>query len=72
MDYSINYKLVNRDGNDYFAVDTATADFTCEMVHADIKNILGDNKKLDKCNFLLCIFFLFKFLSVTFNICKYS
>lgn len=46
VDYYINYKVENREGDDYLTIDTSTADFNCEMVYIDIKNIFGDNNEL--------------------------
>lgn len=46
VDYYINFKLENREGDDYLTIDTSTADFNSEMVYIDIKNIFGDNNEL--------------------------
>lgn len=70
VDYFVNYKLENIEGDDYFAVDSATADFTCEKVYIDIKNILGDNKEMGESTFLLILFYLN--VCQLFSSCEYS
>ncbi|KAJ8910756.1 hypothetical protein NQ315_017213 [Exocentrus adspersus] len=46
VNYTINYKLVDKEGEGYFAVDTSSADFTCSRTYIDIADLFGGNKEL--------------------------
>lgn len=37
-----------KEGEEYFSVASAMAEFTCDMAYIDLNNILGDNKNLRK------------------------